>query len=82
MEKLYPEIGVSKAVLLYYDRTSGDWSKEEVQIELDTFEEYLTDRIPVELDNHGLKKGENPPCQDGDEGEEYCSDVIRLCKII
>jgi len=79
LEKLYPEIGVSKAVLLYYDRRSKEWNDEEVSLELDRFEEELEDSLPVELDDEGLTVGDEPPCEEHD-GEEYCSEVIRLCK--
>lgn len=79
LNELYPEIGVSKAVLLYYDRKVKAWSKEEVPLSLDVFEKYLHYHIPIELDDHGLKKGDTPPCEDGDDGKRYCSDVIRLC---
>jgi len=79
LEKLYPEIGVSKAVLFYYNRRSKEWKDEEVSLELDRFEVELKDSLPVELDDEGLTIGDEPPCKE-DEGEEYCSEVIRLCK--
>ncbi len=80
LNKLYPEVGVSKAVLLYYDRRSKTWSKEEVPIAHDTFEECLEENIPVKLDDYGLVKGKHPPCKDGKDGKHYCENVIRLCE--
>jgi len=79
LQNLYPEIGVSKAVLLYYDRETRTWNDEEVPLELETFEEELESSLPVELDDKGLTMGDQPPCEDA-QGEEYCSEVIRLCK--
>jgi len=79
LENLYPEIGVSKAVLLYYDRKTGNWNDEEVSLELERFEEELRNSLPVELDDEGLRTGNEPPCEE-EPGKEYCSEVIRLCK--
>jgi len=77
LHKMYPEIGVLKAVLLYFDRKTGTWNDEKVSLKLEKFEKELKSSLPVGLDDEGLTRGH---LCDEEEGKEYCSEVIRLCK--
>lgn len=80
LEKLYPTVGVSKAVILYYNKKQGSWDSREISLELEKLEKEIKNRIPIKLENRGLVKSEEPPCEEGEEGKRYCSEVIRLCK--